>query len=68
MRELAAALEVTGTPTTIFFDADGTFITKAPSYWPPDRFLLVLRYVREGAYDLMPFADYVEMVEADQGG
>ncbi|HLT47349.1 MAG TPA: thioredoxin fold domain-containing protein [Rubricoccaceae bacterium] len=68
MYELGQAFEVSGTPTTIFLDADGNFLTKAPSYWPPDKFLLVLRYVREGFYEMMPFADYVEMVEAEQGG
>jgi thioredoxin-related protein len=68
MRELGQAFEVSGTPTTIFLDADGTFLTKAPSYWPPDQFLLVLRYVREGFYEMMPFADYVEMIQAEQGG
>lgn len=68
MRELGQTFEVSGTPTTVFLDADGTFITKAPSYWPPDKFLLVLRYVREGFYAMMPFTDYVEMIEAEQGG
>ena len=68
MRELGQAFEVSGTPTTVFLNADGTFLTKAPSYWPPDQFLHVLRYVREGFYEMMPFADYVEMAEAEQGG
>ncbi|MDX1420278.1 MAG: thioredoxin fold domain-containing protein [Rubricoccaceae bacterium] len=65
MRELGQAFEVSGTPTTVFLDSDGTFITKAPSYWPPDQFLHVLRYVREGFYELMPFDAYVEMAEAE---
>ena len=68
MHDLATAFEVSGTPTTLFFDGDGTFITKAPSYWPPDQFLLVLRYVREGFHAMMPFNDYIEMVEAEKGG
>lgn len=68
MRALAQAFEVTGTPTTLFFDADGNYLTKAPGYWPADQFLLVLRYVKEGFYGMMPFADYVEMVEAEEGG
>jgi thioredoxin-related protein len=68
MRALAEGFEVSGTPSTIFFDADGNFVTMAPSYWPPERFLLVLRYVREGFHQMMPFTDYVEMIEAEQGG
>ena len=67
MRELAAALGVSSTPTTVFFNAEGQYITKAPSYWPPDQFVLVLRYVREGAYEMMSFSDYVAMIEAEQG-
>ena len=66
MRELAAALGVSSTPTTVFFNSEGQYITKAPSYWPPDQFVLVLRYVREGAYEMMPFPDYVAMIEAEE--
>jgi thioredoxin-related protein len=61
MRELASAFEVTGTPTTVFFDAEGTFITKLPGFAPADQFVLILRYVRERGYELMPFPDWVEM-------
>ncbi|NNF57879.1 MAG: thioredoxin fold domain-containing protein [Rhodothermaceae bacterium] len=67
MRELATALGVSSTPTTVFFNADGQYITKAPSYWPPEQFLLVLRYVREGAYEMMSFSDYVAMIQAEEG-
>ncbi|MDX1438695.1 MAG: thioredoxin fold domain-containing protein [Rubricoccaceae bacterium] len=67
MRELGMAFDVTSTPTTIFMDADGNYITKAPSFFPPDQFLLVLRYVKEQAYDMMSFGDYVEMIRASEG-
>lgn len=60
-RDLAGAFQVTGTPTTVFFEADGTYITKLPGYAPADQFYLVLRYVRERGYELMPFMDWVEM-------
>lgn len=67
MRELGSAFDVRSTPTTIFMDAQGNYLTKAPSYFPPDIFLLVLRYVNEQAYDMMNFSDYVEMIEASEG-
>ncbi|HYE95862.1 MAG TPA: thioredoxin fold domain-containing protein [Rubricoccaceae bacterium] len=68
-RELAASFGVTGTPTILFFDAEGRYITRYPGYAPPDRFLYLLRYVKEGAYELMPFPDFIEMAEhADQRG
>jgi thioredoxin-related protein len=68
MRSLAEGFQVSGTPTTVFFDAEGNFITTVSSYWPPDQFLHVLRYVQGRFYEMMPFPDYVEMVEAEQGG
>ena len=61
MREIASAFQVTGTPTTVFFDADGRYITKLPGFAPAQDFYLVLRYVNERGYELMPFPDWVEM-------
>lgn len=70
MREIGQVFEVRSTPTTVFFDAEGNYITKLSGYQPAERFLLVLRYVREAAYEMMPFDAYVEMMEAGaaQGG
>ena len=59
-RELAAAFQVSGTPTTVFFHPDGRYLTKLPGSAPADQFALILRYVNEGAYDQMPFPDWVE--------
>src|SRR5690606_10199686 len=67
MRELAGALGLTSTPTTVFFTAEGRYINRAPGYWPPDKFLLLLQYIKEGAYDMMSFPDYAEMMEARRG-
>jgi thioredoxin-related protein len=60
-RSLAQAFEVSGTPTTVFFDAEGNYITKLPGFAPADQFVLILRYVRERGYEMMPFPDWVEM-------
>lgn len=67
MKELGEALGVRSTPTTFFMDSDGSYITNAPSYIPPERFVLVLRYVKERAFEMMEFADFVEMIEAGEG-
>ena len=67
MSELGEAFGVRSTPTTIFMDSDGTYMTRAPSYYPPERFILMLRYVRERAYEMMEFDDYAEMIEATEG-
>jgi thioredoxin-related protein len=50
-RSLAAALGVTGFPTTVFFRANGEYVTRVPGYVPADRFLAVLRYIGEGHLD-----------------
>ncbi|MCH8031497.1 MAG: thioredoxin fold domain-containing protein [Bacteroidetes bacterium] len=67
MSELGEALGVRSTPTTIFMDSDGSYMTHVPSYIPPERFILVLRYVRERAFEMMEFPDYAEMIEASEG-
>ena len=67
MSELGEALGVRSTPTTIFMDSDGSYMTHVPSYIPPERFILVLRYVRERAFEMMEFPDYAEMIEASKG-
>ena len=67
MSELGMAFDVRTTPTTVFMDSEGNYITKAPSFFPPDQFLLVLRYVKERAYDMMSFPDYAEMIQASEG-
>ncbi len=68
MRELGQALGVSGTPTTVFFDADGTYLTRLPGYAPLDTFLAVLRYVREGAYATEAFEDFRARIGADAAG
>jgi len=67
MRELGEALDVRSTPTTVFMDSDGSYLTNAPSYMPPERFILVLRYVQERAFEMMGFSAYAEMIEASDG-
>jgi thioredoxin-related protein len=59
--QLARAFRVSGYPTTLFLEPDGTLIAPLPGYHPPDRFLLILGYVGERAFERMPFEDFVRM-------
>jgi thioredoxin-related protein len=45
---LAEQFRVTGYPTTVFLKSTGTHLINVPGYVPPDRFLLVLRFIGEG--------------------
>jgi len=47
-RALAARFGVNGYPTTIFLTSQGAFLGNVPGYAPPDRFLLLLKYIGDG--------------------
>lgn len=53
--QLGRAMAISGTPTSVFIDQDGTLITKLPGYTDPETFLYALQYVREAAYETTPF-------------
>ncbi len=60
-RTLAERFRVNGYPTTIFLRPDGNHIANVPGYVPADRFLLLLRYVGDGAMDRgVSFDDFVK--------
>ena len=50
-RTLAGRFRVSGYPTTIFLRPNGEHLVNVPGYVPADRFLLLLRYIGEGAMD-----------------
>jgi thioredoxin-related protein len=47
-RSLASSFDVSGYPTTIFFDAEGNHLANVPGYLPRERFLLLLRFIGDG--------------------
>ena len=60
-RTLAQRFRVNGYPTTIFLRANGSHIANVPGYVPADRFLLLLRYIGDGAMDRgVSFDDFVK--------
>lgn len=58
--ELAMALGLTGYPTTVFLDADGTYITRVPGFIPTETFLQILRFIGSEAYRTQSFEEFVK--------
>ncbi len=62
---------ITGYPTTMFLRPSGKdveHLANVPGYLPPDRFLLLLRYVGDGALDRgQSFDDFVKSTGASDG-
>ncbi len=50
-RTLSQRFRVNGYPTTIFLKADGGHLVNVPGYLPADQFLVLMRYVAEGALE-----------------
>ena len=49
-RSLATKFRVNGYPTTIFLGTSGEHLVNVPGYVPADDFLVLLRYIGDGAY------------------
>ena len=58
-QELGRAFGATGTPTTVFLDSTGTYLTRLPGYVNADTFGRVLRYIGSGAYRDQTLQEYV---------
>jgi thioredoxin-related protein len=58
-RDLGGAMGISGTPTHVFVDTDGSLITKMPGYVDPETFLFALEYIHEEAYTTTPFDQFV---------
>ncbi len=57
--ELAMGLGASGTPTTVFLDATGNYITRLPGFVGPDEFLQVLRFIGTKAYESQTFDAFI---------
>ncbi len=57
--QLAAAFGATGTPTTIFLEPDGDYITRLPGFHELEEFLDVLRFIGSQSFREMSFSDYL---------
>ena len=58
--QLGRAMGITGTPTTVFVDTDGSLITKLPGFANAETFLYALQYVREEGYERATFDQFIE--------
>lgn len=49
--ELAQIYNVSGFPTVLFLEPDGTLLYRMPGFHPPEQFMKVLRYFGEREYE-----------------
>jgi thioredoxin-related protein len=56
---LARTNRVTGTPTVLFLDSDGTEIFRMPGYAKPPLFLAIFEYIAKGAYKTQSLREYI---------
>ena len=63
-QQLGHALGAQGTPTTIFLEKNGDYITRLDGFWNLDSFDKALRYIGSGAYHKQ---DYEEFIKASDG-
>ena len=61
-RELSSKYGVMGLPTTWFLKYNGTPIGPLSGYTPPDKFIKVLRYIREEHYKSISLKEFLEKV------
>ncbi|MEQ9103256.1 MAG: thioredoxin fold domain-containing protein [Rhodothermales bacterium] len=62
--ELAAGLGASGTPTTIFMEPSGSYITRLGGFHPYDDFVNVLQFIGTESFREMSFQDYVATLPA----
>lgn len=57
-RQFADGFRISGYPTTLFLEPDGSLITQLPGYVKPEPFLDVLHYIGEGHYRTQSWEAY----------
>jgi len=56
---LAGGLGATGTPTTVFMEPDGSYITRLQGFHAYEDFYDVLRFIGTSSYKEMPFEEFM---------
>ena len=59
-QQLGYALGAQGTPTTVFLEKNGDYITRLEGYWNLESFNKAVRYIGSGAYHEQKYEDFVE--------
>ncbi len=57
---LSSGFGATGTPTTIFLEPDGTYITRLQGFHAYDDFFDVIRFIGTGSFREMSFPDFLK--------
>jgi thioredoxin-related protein len=63
-QELGYGLGAEGTPTTVFLDSNGDYITRLPGYADLEMFRQVLHYIGTEAFQDQTFEEYAQAQEA----
>ena len=58
--QLGAGLGATGTPTTIFLESNGDYITRLPGFHVLDEFFDVLKFIGSESFREMSFEEFME--------
>lgn len=66
--DLSVGFGATGTPTTIFLDSEGTYLTRLPGFHTYERFIEVLRFMATDSFRTMSFEDYQATKGTQTGG
>ena len=64
--QLGAGFGATGTPTTIFLEPDGDYITRLPGFHGYDEFFEVLRFIGTESFREMSFTEYSKQNESPE--
>ena len=56
--ELSVGFGASGTPTTVFLDASGNYLTRLPGFHTYDTFMEVLRFMGTDSFRDMSFEEY----------
>lgn len=59
-RELARKYGIRGYPSYWFLKSDGKVISNLPGYRPPESFLPIIKFIGDGYYENMTFAEFME--------
>ncbi|NNF03461.1 MAG: thioredoxin fold domain-containing protein [Rhodothermales bacterium] len=62
---MAASFGSRGTPTTIFLESNGDYITRLPGFHETAEFMAVLRYIGSRAYEDQTFEEYLSAISGD---
>lgn len=64
-QQLGYALGAQGTPTTVFLESNGDYITRLDGYWDLDGFGKAVRYIGSKAYLNQRYEEFIKTISND---